>query len=62
MIRGQTTIGKVVAFIARFERQPGPLRDVLNFYRKYWQAKVQDRMIVQWMEAAPHGRIERAKS
>jgi ABC-type bacteriocin/lantibiotic exporter with double-glycine peptidase domain len=48
VIKGQTTIGTVVAFVSGFERLSGPLRDLLNFYREYEQARVQHRMIVQW--------------
>ena len=50
VIQGQTTIGTVVAFVSGFDRISGPLRDLLNFYREYEQAKVQYRMIVQWVE------------
>ena len=50
VIKGQTTIGTVVAFVSGFERISGPLRDLLNFYREYQQAKVQHRMIVKWAE------------
>lgn len=50
VIQEQTTIGTVVAFVSGFERLSGPLRDLLNFYREYEQAKVQHQMIVQWVE------------
>jgi ABC-type bacteriocin/lantibiotic exporter with double-glycine peptidase domain len=50
VIKGQTTIGTVVAFVSGFERLSGPLRDLLNFYREYSQAKVQYQMIVRWVE------------
>jgi ABC-type bacteriocin/lantibiotic exporter with double-glycine peptidase domain len=53
VIQGQTTIGTVVAFVSGFDRLSGPLRDLLNFYREYEQAKVQYRMIVQWVEVQP---------
>jgi ABC-type bacteriocin/lantibiotic exporter with double-glycine peptidase domain len=53
VIKGQTTIGTVVAFVSGFERLSDPLRDLLNFYREYEQAKVQHRMIVQWAEGKP---------
>ena len=53
VIQGQTTIGTVVAFVSGFERLSGPLRDLLNFYREYEQAKVQHRLIVQWANGAP---------
>ena len=58
VIQGQTTIGTVVAFVSGFERLSGPLRDLLNFYREYEQAKVQHRMIVQWANGAPSGASE----
>jgi ABC-type bacteriocin/lantibiotic exporter with double-glycine peptidase domain len=48
VIQGQTTIGTVVAFVSGFERISGPLRDLLNFYREYEQARVQHRMIARW--------------
>ena len=44
-----------MAFVSGFERLSGPLRDLLNFYREYEQAKVQHRMIVQWANGAPSG-------
>jgi ABC-type bacteriocin/lantibiotic exporter with double-glycine peptidase domain len=50
VIQGKTTIGVVVAFVSGFERISGPLRDLLNFYREYEQAKIQLRMIVNWVE------------
>lgn len=50
VIQGQTTIGTVVAFISGLERLSTPLRDLLNFYREYQQAKVQYQMIVRWVE------------
>ena len=61
VIRGQTTVGTVVAFISGFERLSGPLRDLLNFYREYSQAKVQYQMIVQWVDGVP-APAERARS
>ncbi|WP_156639804.1 ABC transporter ATP-binding protein [Bosea sp. PAMC 26642] len=51
-IQQQTTIGTIVAFISGLERLSSPLRDLLNFYREYQQAKVQYEMIVQWVEKA----------
>ncbi len=50
VIQGKTTIGVIVAFVSGFERISGPLRDLLNFYREYEQAKVQLQMIVKWVE------------
>jgi ABC-type bacteriocin/lantibiotic exporter with double-glycine peptidase domain len=55
VIKGQTTIGTVVAFVSGFERLSGPLRDLLNFYREYEQARVQHRMIVQWTQGKVPG-------
>lgn len=52
VIQGQTTIGTVVAFISGLERLSSPLRDLLNFYREYQQAKVQYQMIGRWVEGA----------
>ena len=61
VIKGQTTIGTVVAFVSGFERLSGPLRDLLNFYREYEQAKVQYRMIVQWTEGNQANEPEKPK-
>jgi ABC-type bacteriocin/lantibiotic exporter with double-glycine peptidase domain len=58
VIKGQTTIGTVVAFVSGFERLSGPLRDLLNFYREYSQAKVQYQMIVRWVEAG-HAELDK---
>jgi ABC-type bacteriocin/lantibiotic exporter with double-glycine peptidase domain len=55
VIQGQTTIGTVVAFVSGFDRLSGPLRDLLNFYREYEQARVQHRLIVQWAEGKQDG-------
>lgn len=52
VIQGQTTIGTVVAFISGFERLSSPLRDLLNFYREYQQAKIQYGMILGWVKGA----------
>ena len=65
VIKGQTTIGTVVAFVSGFERLSAPLRDLLNFYREYEQARVQHRMIVQWAHGkqtdGPEAPEERAR-
>ncbi|TCR65682.1 ABC transporter ATP-binding protein [Bosea sp. BK604] len=53
VIHGQTTLGTVVAFISGLERLSNPMRDLLNFYREYQQAKVQYEMIAKWLEDAP---------
>jgi ABC-type bacteriocin/lantibiotic exporter with double-glycine peptidase domain len=49
VIRGQTTLGTVVAFVSGFQRLSDPMGDLLDFYRVYSQAKVQYRMIVRWV-------------
>lgn len=51
VIHDQMTVGAVVAFVSGFERLSNPLRDLLNFYRDYEQAKVQHQMIARWVEA-----------
>ncbi|AZO19965.1 ABC transporter ATP-binding protein [Mesorhizobium sp. M1E.F.Ca.ET.045.02.1.1] len=50
VIRGQTTIGTIVAFISGFQRLSEPTGELLDFYRDYSQAKVQFRMIIQWVD------------
>lgn len=52
VIHGQTTLGTVVAFISGLERLSNPMRDLLNFYREYQQAKVQYGLIVKWVEGS----------
>lgn len=49
VITGQTTIGTVMAFVSGFQRLSDPTGDLLEFYRTYSQAKVQYRMIVEWV-------------
>ena len=50
IVQGQTTLGTVVAFVAGFDRLSGPLRDLLEFYRVYQQARVQYQMITKWAQ------------
>lgn len=52
VIKGQTTIGTVMAFISGFQRLSDPTGDLLDFYRSYSQAKVQYRLIVEWVSDA----------
>ncbi len=52
VIKGETTIGVVLAFVSGFERLSNPVRDLLGFYRDYQQARVQHLMIVRWLEGA----------
>ena len=47
VIRGQTEIGVVVAFISGYEKIVDPARELLNFYRRMAQTRVQYRMIAE---------------
>ena len=49
VIKGQTTIGTVVAFISGFHRLSDPVGDLLDFYRTYSQTKVLYAMITDWV-------------
>lgn len=49
VIKGQTTIGTVVAFISGFQRLSDPMGDILDFYRNYSQTKIQYAMILEWV-------------
>lgn len=46
VIQGQTEIGVVVAFISGYEKIMDPARELLNFYRRMAQMRVQYRLIV----------------
>ena len=49
VIEGRTELGVVVAFISGFEKIMGPARELLNFYRRMAQMRVQYRLIVAAM-------------
>lgn len=49
VIEGDTTIGVVVAFITGFDRLASPLRELLAYYRLAAQARVQHKMVAQWV-------------
>lgn len=49
VIRGETSVGVVVAFASGFERLGNPLRELLTYYRVAAQASVRHRMITRWM-------------
>lgn len=53
VIKGQTTIGTVVAFISGFQRLSDPVGDLLDFYRSYSQTRVQYQMILDWIGRGP---------
>ncbi|SFU21493.1 ABC transporter transmembrane domain-containing protein [Mesorhizobium sp. YR577] len=48
VIRDQTTIGTVVAFISGFQRLSDPMGDMLDFYRTYSQTEIQYARILEW--------------
>lgn len=49
VIRGDTTIGIVVAFISGFDRMADPLRELIGFYRLAAMTQVRHARIAQWM-------------
>lgn len=48
-IKGETSVGIIVAFISGFDRMSSPMRELLSYYRMAAQAAVQHRMIAKWM-------------
>lgn len=44
-IQGRTEIGVIVAFMSGYERMTGPVRDLLNFYRRLSMMRVQYRLV-----------------
>jgi len=44
-IQGQTEVGTIVAFMSGYERMTGPVRDLLNFYRRFAMMRVQYRLV-----------------
>jgi len=49
VIKGQTTLGVVVAFVSGFDRLSDPLRQVIAYYRLYARVRVQHQKIAEWM-------------
>jgi ABC-type bacteriocin/lantibiotic exporter with double-glycine peptidase domain len=47
VIRGETQVGTIVAFVSGYEKLMNPARDLLNLYRQYSQMRVQYRLIRQ---------------
>lgn len=45
VLRGETELGTIVAFVSGYERLMSPARDLLNLYRQYSQMRVQYRLI-----------------
>lgn len=48
-IRGETTVGTIVAFVSGFQRLSDPVRELIAVYRQTAQVAVQHRMIARWM-------------
>jgi ABC-type bacteriocin/lantibiotic exporter with double-glycine peptidase domain len=48
-IRGETSVGVLVAFLSGFQRMSEPIRNLIAFYRQAAQASVQHTMIARWM-------------
>jgi ABC-type multidrug transport system fused ATPase/permease subunit len=48
-IRGETTVGTILAFVSGFQRLADPVRELISFYRQSAQARVQHDMIARWM-------------
>ena len=53
VIQGQTEIGVVVAFISGYEKIMDPARELLNFYRRMAQMRVQYRLIADAVGRPP---------
>lgn len=49
VIRGETSLGVVVAFMTGFDRLAEPMRELLTLYRQAAQASVQHEMVARWM-------------
>ncbi len=46
-IQGETEVGTIVAFMSGYERMTGPVRDLLNFYRRLAMMRVQYGLVYQ---------------
>ena len=49
VIRGETTVGVIVAFIGGFDRLADPIRELIAYYRVASQARVQHDMVARWI-------------
>jgi ABC-type bacteriocin/lantibiotic exporter with double-glycine peptidase domain len=49
VMKGETQVGVIVAFLSGFERLSSPVRELIGFYRVAAQASVQHRLIAKWM-------------
>ena len=52
VIHDQTRIGTVVAFMSGFERLTSPIRDLINFYRRLSQVRVQYQLLASPLQHA----------
>ena len=48
VIKGETSLGVLVAFLSGLERIQNPLRDLVSLYREIAQARIQYRKIIDW--------------
>jgi ABC-type bacteriocin/lantibiotic exporter with double-glycine peptidase domain len=48
-LRGETTVGVLVAFLSGFQRMSEPIRNLIAFYRQAAQAEVRHAAIAAWM-------------
>ena len=55
-IQGRTEIGIIVAFMSGYERMTGPVRDLLNFYRRLSMMRVQYRLVADAFDQATGSR------
>lgn len=49
VIRGETELGVVIAFVSGFSRLSDPIRDLIAYYRLAAQTAVKHQMIAKWM-------------
>lgn len=47
VIQGETQVGVIVAFISGYERLTSPLRELVNYYRRQSQMRVQYRLVAE---------------
>lgn len=52
VLKGDVTLGSLVAFVSGLDKMATPLRDLLNFYRERSQTKVHHSMIMDWITAS----------
>ena len=55
VVQGELALGAVVAFASGFERLIDPARELLGFYRRWSQMRVQHRLIHKALEQQADG-------